>query len=375
MISRIYIDNFKCFTNFEYRPGALQLLLGANGTGKTAILDVLDALRGFVVDGTGSLSAFPPGTTTAWDQRPEQKFELALQGRGGEYVYRLIIEQDRGTRRNRIGYEDLCFDGRALYQFQSGDAHLFRDNGTAGPVFPFDWSRSAISTIPERNDNTLLSWFRWRLNRILVCSPDPIRIASQSEEEQLRPDRWLHQLPSWIRHLHLESPEISQRLTESLRQDVLDQLIGYRFLDQGEGARLLKFEFGSPASDYARSSKSFSLGLDQLSTGQRALVALYTMLHAAVGPDMTLCIDEPDNYVALREIQPWLVELTDKVRDTGGQCLLISHNSEVINYLAADCGVRSFREGGGPVRVQPFEWSDDETLRPAEVVARGWESP
>src|SRR5262245_59587404 len=79
------------------------------------------------------------------------------------------------------------------------------------------------------------------------------------------------------------------------------------------------------------------------------------------------------NYIALREIQPWLIALTDKVKDTGAQCLLISHHPELIDYLAADCGLRFFRENGGPVRVQPFEWTADDAIRPAEVVARGWE--
>jgi hypothetical protein len=375
VISRIYIDNFKCFTNFEYRPGTLHLLLGANGTGKSAIFDILDALRTFIVDGTTSSSTFPPGTLTAWDRRSEQTFELALKGQGGEYVYRLIIEHDRTARRNRIGYEDLCFDGRAVYRFQGGESHLFRDGGTAGPVFPFESSRSAIPTLPEREDLAHLSWFRSRLAHIFVLSPDPLRMTSQSEAERSHPDRWLLQLASWIRHLHLESPEVSAGLAESLRRDVLDNLVGYRLLDRGEGMRTLKFEFGSPVSDLASGSKSYWLGLDQLSAGQRALIALYTMLHAAVGEDLTLCIDEPDNYVALREIHPWLVQLTDKVKDTGGQCLLISHHPELIDYLAADSGVRFFREGGGPVRVQPFEWSEDDALRPAEVVARGWENP
>lgn len=304
----------------------------------------------------------------------EQRFELGLKGQGGEYLYRLTIEEDRAARKNRVKSEELRFDGRSLFNFDGREAHLFRDNGSAGPVFPFEPSRSAIPTIPVRNDNKLLSWFRWRLDRVFVFSPDPLRMASQSEEEQSHPDRWLHHLASWMRHLHLESPEVSEQLAESLRADVLDQFRGYRFLDQGEGTRVLKFEFGSPALDSDRKSNSFLLGLDQLSTGQRTLVALYTMLHAAVGADLTLCIDEPDNFVALREIQPWLVELSDRVRDTGCQCLLISHHPELIDYLAADCGMRFFREGGGPVRVQAFEWPEDEPLRPAELVARGWEN-
>jgi hypothetical protein len=230
-----------------------------------------------------------------------------------------------------------------------------------------------IPTIPERKDNTLLIGFRERLQRILIFSPDPLRMGSQSKKEQPRPDRWLHRLASWIRHLQLESPEASRQLNESLRQEVLDGLAGYKFGRQGERAYALKFEFGSPDSDAGRKPTTYFLRLDQLSPGQRTLVALYTILHAAVGADTTLCIDEPDNYIALREIQPWLIALTDKVKDTGGQCLLISHHPELIDYLAADYGTRFFRENGGPVRIQPFEWAKDEVIRPAEVVARGWE--
>ncbi|MGP0063841.1 MAG: AAA family ATPase [Isosphaeraceae bacterium] len=381
MISKIYIDNYKCFANFAYQPGPLQLLMGVNGTGKTAIFDVLDVLRKFIVAGKSCTSAFPHETLTAWDRRTEQTFELSLKGKGGEYYYRLVIDQNRSARKNRtrgeeqnrVLSEELQFDRRPLCQFDGEEAHLFRDDGTAGPVFPLDWSRSAIATIPARKDNSLLSWFRWRLNRIFVLSPDPLRMISRSEGEQHRPDRLLHQLASWIRHLQLESPEACRQLNESLRQDGLAGCSGYKFSHQGEGAYTLKFEFGSPDSNSGRESNTFILGLDQLSTGQRTLVSLYTMLHGAVGPDVTLCIDEPDNYVALREIQPWLVALTDKVKDTGGQCLLISHHPELIDYLAADCGIRFFRENGGPVRVQPFEWNEDDVIRPAEVVARGWE--
>ena len=117
----------------------------------------------------------------------------------------------------------------------------------------------------------------------------------------------------------------------------------------------------------------FSLNFDQFSDGQRNLVALFTVLHSAVGADTTLCLDEPDNYVALREIQPWLIELIDRTRETASQCLLISHHPELINYLASSQGVRFFRDNLGPVRTQPFQTTEDDGLLPAEIVARGWE--
>jgi ATPase subunit of ABC transporter with duplicated ATPase domains len=133
--------------------------------------------------------------------------------------------------------------------------------------------------------------------------------------------------------------------------------------------RTLKFEF--EFADNGR-GKPFELSLDQLSTGQRNLFALSTILHAAVGEDTTLCIDEPDNFTALNEIQPWLTALNDRVQDTGGQCFLISHHPEVINYLAAAHGLLFSREDLGPVRAKAFEWTKEETIAPAEVVARGW---
>ena len=42
MIERIYIDNYKCFSNCEFKAQAVQLILGANGSGKTTLFDVLE---------------------------------------------------------------------------------------------------------------------------------------------------------------------------------------------------------------------------------------------------------------------------------------------------------------------------------------------
>ena len=45
MITRIFIDNYRCFTNFEFVPGRLNLLLGANGAGKSSFFDLLTELH------------------------------------------------------------------------------------------------------------------------------------------------------------------------------------------------------------------------------------------------------------------------------------------------------------------------------------------
>ena len=40
MLTRLYVDNFRCFVDFEYRfDGNKQLIMGRNGSGKTAFVN------------------------------------------------------------------------------------------------------------------------------------------------------------------------------------------------------------------------------------------------------------------------------------------------------------------------------------------------
>ncbi len=89
----------------------------------------------------------------------------------------------------------------------------------------------------------------------------------------------------------------------------------------------------------------------------------------------TIILDEPDNFISLREIQPWLAAVDDAIESGHGQLLLISHHPELINQWAPDYGVRFVRESGGPIRVQPepFSGRPDSGLTPAELLSRGWD--
>jgi AAA15 family ATPase/GTPase len=58
MLTRLYIDNFKCFVNIDYRPARTQLILGANDSGKSTLIDALLFLHLFAVLGE-DVSGFP----------------------------------------------------------------------------------------------------------------------------------------------------------------------------------------------------------------------------------------------------------------------------------------------------------------------------
>ncbi len=51
MLKKIYIHNFRCFSNFELNIDAISLFLGPNGSGKSTLFDALRKLRQFIVGG------------------------------------------------------------------------------------------------------------------------------------------------------------------------------------------------------------------------------------------------------------------------------------------------------------------------------------
>ena len=180
-------------------------------------------------------------------------------------------------------------------------------------------------------------------------------------------------LVSWLRHLSQDSVETMPQILASLKE-VFGGLANFKLEKSSDTVRTLKFLFEYEGVDQVNNSESsFALTMENLSEGQRCLVALFSILHAAVKPDCTLFIDEPDNFVALEEIQPWLVELNEKARDSGCQLGLVSHHPSVANFLASNHGLLIFRDNGGPARCKPFEWDVETEDSPAEAIARGVE--
>ena len=370
MINHLYIDNYRCFTNFEWKPGVLSLLLGDNGSGKSSLFDIVETVRDFVNRVTKTEDAFPENTLTAWDKRQEQTFEIGISGDDGQYTYRLVIEHNLDLKRNRVKYENLIYNEIVLCKFENKEVHLYRDDGSKGPVFPRDWSYSAIGTIPESRDNQRLTWFRKRLERVYVLSPVPSAMVETSEREDIFPDRQLPNYVSWLRYLSNDLA-FPNRLVEQLR-NVLDGFESMQFQPVSETAKALRFVFDYSESNGSRSKQAFPVRFDRLSDGQRCLAALYTGLLVAEDAECSFLWDEPDNYVSLREIQPWLTGVRDLAEEKGRQCILISHHPELINTLAAENGAHIYRDTGGPARVKPFAW-DADGISPAEIVARGWE--
>jgi len=368
MIKRLYIDNYKSLVNFELRLQGLALLLGPNGVGKTSVLDVMFAVRQLLagVARVSDKAIFATPTLTRWQTHDLQTFELDVILDEDEFRYRLEVEHERLSRRARIIAETLGSAGRPLFKFERGEVHLYRDNYSPGPIFGADWSESALARVPPRNDNTKLTKFLDFMRKVIVCGLYPASFETESSTEDAVLQRDARNFAAWYRHLLLERQELVPEFTKALEK-VIAGFRGIRMERVGLDTRALMVMFD-------QFDKRYELRLDEISDGQRALIALYSLIRLAAGQGYTLFLDEPDNYIALAEIQPWLIELANACGEQVPQAVLCSHHPELIDYLGGDRGIVLRPENSGVTTVRPAsEMAVEGGLRLSEVIARGWE--
>jgi len=377
MLTRVYVDNFRCMVNFECQLGPQQLVLGPNGAGKSTLFEVLSLLRDFCIHGEAPdrqplFPRFGGSSRTRWQQdAPEQTFELDVTGNGGTYNLRLVMDSWGNPERPRVVKEEVKFDGKPIFRFEKGEVHLYDDYAVEKVTYPFDWHRSALATITERKDNFKLLYFKKWLAGLLYVQPDPWTMLGIASQESDRPDQHLANFADWYRHLRQETEDY-----EYIRDlcEVIEGFVSMRLEVAGEGRREIKVRMAGAENEKGRKLETeYTLG--ELSEGQRVLIGLYAVLHFALKPGATICFDEPDNFIALREVQPWLTKVLDRAEDdeSGAQVLIVSHHPELLNRMAFKEGLLFDRPGGRHTRARRFDDSAQTGLTAAELIARGWE--
>jgi len=375
MLTRIYVDNFRCMVNFECRFGPQQLVLGPNGAGKSSLFDVLSLLRDFCIRGEAPdppppAPRFGGPTRTRWQSVVAQTFEMDVQGDGGNYTFRLIMDSWGSPERPRVVKEEVKFDGKQIFWFENGEVHLFNDRAEDKVRYPFDWHRSALATITERKDNTKLSWFKRWLGGLLYVQPNPWAMRGIAAAEAELPDQHLANFADWYRHLLLTTQDYE--FLADLRE-VIEGFDAMRLDPAGEGRHELRVWMKETAN--AKNGGPQKYLLSELSDGQRVLIALYAVLHFGLKPGATICFDEPDNFIALREVQPWLMKILDRTEDdrVAAQVLIASHHPELLNRMAFKEGLLLDRPEGRHTRARKFDDPSQTGLTAAELIARGWE--
>lgn len=369
MINRIYIDNFRCLVNFEIELSSIGLLLGPNGSGKSTVFEVLRRLQSYISGNCRIEEAFPKHDLTRWQQRSEQRFELDVSLPEGDLTYSLVVEHSVKENLSRVKEEKLTEGPSKLFDRKREHVFLFRDDGSEGPDYPYDWTLSALVTIQSRHDNSKLTAFKRQINNLVIAAISPSNMEKISDKEAMQLSARLENFISWYRRVSQENMASMLELFGELTA-VLEGFVSFSFKDSGESGKILKVLFKQISEPHQIQQYDFS----ELSDGQRALIALYALLHSSSERNLCLFLDEPDNFVSIREIQPWLANLRELTGERLDQAVLISHHPEVIDSLGPSKGYLFAREPESPARIlTSIPGSEEDGLTLSEILARGWE--
>lgn len=373
MITRLYVNNFRCLVSFTAEFDSFAVLCGPNGAGKSSVFDALRLVRNLgtgdgVLGGTGEQDV--PGLEfTDWLDSKIQEFEVGLSVDGHAFDYVLHIEQTADFEKPRIIHENATCDGNVLFerdldpQTMRAEVRLPRAGGNQ-TGFPLDWRQSALAAIQPRGINlNKITLLQEAIAKLLILRPDPRSMERESKAEARHPDLSMTNLTSWYRSLSQE-----QEWTDALRdalQDVWPDFRSFKLVNLGMNTKALQLRFESKVG------KPTLLFIHQLSDGERALIGLY-MVRAALetGAARTVMLDEPDNFVGLPELQPWLLSMRELL-DERHQVLLISHHPEILSNSGEANGRYLWRDNHtSPTRIGALKVPNG--MGAAEGIARGW---
>lgn len=346
---------------FEAEFESFGVLCGPNGAGKSSVFDALALVRSLA---TGDCFLGGEGERditelelTNWLDSKVQEFELSVRSGGHEFEYLIHIEQAVTHEKPRIVSERATCDGKMLFERDKVGVRLQPTPGKTALRFPLDGRQAALGSIQPKSGRAEIEVLQQAMANLLILRPNPRSFQKESKAEAQHPDISLSNVISWYRHLSLEQ-EWTDRLRDSLKE-VWPDFKSFKLENVGINAKSLQLRFGE------------SLFFHQLSDGEKLLVALYMVRDAlATGEVQTVLIDEPDNFVGLPELQPWVLAMRELL-DEEHQTILISHHPEILNSAGEDAGRYLWRDNHtSPTRIGPL--NVPEGLSAAEAVTRGW---
>ncbi len=372
MITRLHANNFRCLVNFKAEFDSFGVLCGPNGSGKSSVFDALRLIRNLGT-GDGLLGGdrdqdIPHLEFTNWQkgtklESTSQEFEVGVTVKDHAFEYFIQIEQKADFEKPRFVKERATCNGKVLFERDMDGVRFTRGDGSP-TGFPLDWRQSALGSIQPKGNIADLAILQTAVANILILRPNPRGMETESKAEVKRPDLYFTGLTSWYRSL---SQDLDWAIAlRDLLTEVWPDLQSLRLVDAGRNTKALQLRF-----DRLNGEGTSDLFFEQLSDGEKALVGLY-MVRAALGTGaaQTVLIDEPDNFVGLPELQPWVLAIRELL-DEDHQAIIVSHHPEILNSAGEDAGRYLWRENHtSSTRIGPL--NVPEGLSAGEAVTRGW---
>jgi len=353
MLNRLYVNNFRCFENFELLLGGLSsvLLIGRNGAGKTTVGTALEVLQGLARGANRVGDLVKPSDLAHGRADVPVRFEVEVTLAGRNYTYAVAFDFPAGWRELRVCEETLAVDGEAIFTRSLAEVRLARTGLAADAAFRIDWHLVALPIIQELSHDDPLAVFKRWLATMLILRPVPSLATGHSEPATTHtngPDSQVTNIGAWFSDMVTASPQSYTRISDYLVQVMPDfkEITNKSF---GREIRSLEFHF-------RKDRRSARLALENLSDGEKCFVifALTIAANTAHGPVLCYWV-EPDNFLAPDEVGHSVTALRKAFADSG-QLIVTSHNPEAIRrFSEADTRYLSRRSHLEPTLVTPVE--------------------
>ena len=360
MLKRLYVHNYKCLVNFEINfDQDISLFLGANGSGKSTVFEVLTKLRRVIVGEEKVENVFNETDSPRWLKYSvgDTRFELDIEI--GKKIYRYLLVMETLFLSDVLGVyikeESLSCNNEML--IESKDKIISPKKREQLTV---DDSRSSIRRYTRLSSPAFLSYLR----TLFIVRINPYEMVSTIIKANTEIKTDFSNFSEWFAHLN-EKNRKGVSVFEKAMRDILPGFDYFR-IEQAGQAKVLQVDFENKADK----KEIITYYFNELSEGQKVLIALYALVYCT--PENSLiCIDEPENFLALPEIQPWLNVLREQCKERDIQALLISHHPSLINFLATDSGYWFSRQDNH-TRIEKIAKQDDDGLSLAQLIEMGW---
>ncbi|CAM1378600.1 AAA family ATPase [Fretibacterium fastidiosum] len=372
MIRKLEIHNYKLFRNFALElDGGVNLLCGPNGSGKTSVIEIVYALTRFLAipDHSDTIAcsvedAFPFRTFCRWctEENGWGEMSVKLEIESDEqplYIYDLTVRYNFLEKISRVQHESLRLGEALLLRFQEGRIEMFTDDEKK-LAFRSDWKRSGL--VVGSSNNSRIRRFGKQVASLYAFHLVPALMKQDVEKPMETLALYGENFAAW-RFLRATQQLMRQARVVEQSKYFIPGLVDIRYIKKGDWHALaVKVEFNGREND---------IEFNELSDGQKTLLALYSIL-ANIPNGSTVLIDEPENFLALSELQPWLEAMNDAWEERDIQFIIISHNPRTLNWHNKNAMILSL-EGTPPKVVVERRTDDDDDPLVDKLRLMEWE--